>query len=65
MIRSFAGLRSVDPGFKPHNVLALETSMTGGNYASTAQVAGFVIEVVRRIEALPGVQSAASAILLP
>jgi predicted permease len=65
MIRSFAGLRSVNPGFNPHNVLALETSMTGGNYASTAQVAGLVTEVVRRVEALPGVQSAASAIVLP
>jgi predicted permease len=65
MIRSFAGLRSVSPGFNPHNVLTLETSMAGGNYASTAQVAGFVTEAVRRIEALPGVQSAASAIMLP
>jgi predicted permease len=65
LIRSFAGLRSVNPGFNPHNVLALETSMASGNYASTAQVAGFVTEVARRVEAVPGVRSAASALVLP
>jgi predicted permease len=65
LIRSFAGLRSVDPGFNPHNVLALETSMAGGNYKSTGQVAAFTTEVVRRIEAIPGVQAAASAMMLP
>jgi predicted permease len=65
LIRSLAGLRSVNPGFNPHNVLALETSMAGGNYASTAQVAAFVTEVVRRVEALPRVQSAAAALILP
>ncbi|HUP02349.1 MAG TPA: ABC transporter permease [Bryobacteraceae bacterium] len=65
LIRSFAGLRSVDPGFNPHNVLALETSMSGGAYANTAQVAAFVTEVTRRLEALPGVQAASSALALP
>ena len=65
LIRSFAGLRSVNPGFNPHNVLALETSMASGNYTSTAQVAAFTTEVVRRVEAISGVQSAASAITLP
>ena len=65
LIRSFAGLRSVDPGFNPHNVLALETSMAGSNYKTTAQVAAFTTDVVRRVEAIPGVQAAASAIMLP
>jgi predicted permease len=65
LIRTLAGLRSVNPGFNPHNVLALETSMAGGNYASTGQVAALVTEVVRRVEALPGVDSAGSAIMLP
>jgi putative ABC transport system permease protein len=65
LIRSFAGLRSVNPGFNPHNVLALETSMAGGNYTGTAQVAAFVTEAVRRVEAIPGVQSTVSAMMLP
>ena len=31
LIRTFSGLRSVDPGLNPHNVLVLETSLAGGS----------------------------------
>ena len=65
LIRTFAGLHSVDPGFNPRNVLTMMTSMTGGTYDSTARVDNFVHQAVQRIEALPGVQGAASAIVLP
>lgn len=65
LIRTFAGLRSADPGFNPHNVLVLETSLAGGSYATTVKVEDFVRRVVERVEALPGVQSASSAIMLP
>ena len=65
LIRTFAGLQSVDAGFNAHNLLTLETSMTGGSYDSAAKVDNLVRQVVARIEALPGVQSAASAIVLP
>ena len=30
LIRSFVGLRSVDPGFDPHNVFTFKTSLAGG-----------------------------------
>jgi len=65
LIRTFAGLHSVDPGFNPHNVLTLTTSMAGGSYDSTAKVDRFVRQSVERIEALPGVQAASAAIVLP
>ncbi len=65
LIRTFAGLHSVDPGFNPHNLLTMETSMAGGSYDSTARVENFVRQVVERVEGLPGVQAAASAIVLP
>jgi putative ABC transport system permease protein len=65
LIRTFAGLRTVDPGFNPHNLLVLETPMSGGAYDSTGKVDSFVDQVVRRVEAVPGVQAAASAIVLP
>ena len=65
LIRTFAGLHSVDPGFNASNLLTLETSLTGASYDSTASVDNLVRQVVARIEALPGVQSAASAIVLP
>ncbi len=65
LIRTFAGLRSADPGLKPHNVLVFQTSLAGGSYGSTAQVDGLVRQVVERVEALPGVQVASSASMLP
>ena len=65
LIRTFVGLGAVKPGFDPHNVLAMQTAMGGGNYSSTEKVDGFVVNVCRRIESLPGVEAAASAVTLP
>jgi predicted permease len=65
LIRTFSGLRSVNPGINPHNVLALETSLASGAFDSTEKVDRLVRQVVERLEALPGVQSAASALMLP
>jgi putative ABC transport system permease protein len=65
LIRTFVGLRSVSPGFDPHNLLTLKTSMAGGSYATTGQVNTFCTQVLRRLEALPGVEAASASILLP
>jgi len=65
LIRTFAGLRSADPGFDPRNVLTLQTSLAGGAYTTTASVDNFTTQVVRRVENVPGLQAAASAIALP
>ena len=65
LIRTFVGLRTVNPGFDSHHVLTMETSMAGPAYTSTAKVHNFVTQVARRIEGLPGVEAAASAIMLP
>jgi predicted permease len=65
LIRTFSGLRSVNPGVNPHNVLVFETSLGGGTYDSTAKSDQFVRQVAQRIEGLPSVQSAASAVMLP
>ncbi len=65
LIRTFVGLNKVNPGIDPHHVLTLQTSLAGGNYSSTQKVDNLTVQVVRRIEALPGVQAAALAIVLP
>jgi len=65
LIRTFVGLGSVKPGFDPHNVLTLQTPLRGGNYNTTAKVDSFVVNVCRRIESLPGVEAAASSVVLP
>jgi predicted permease len=65
LMRTFAGLHSVDPGFNSRNVLTMATSLAGNSYDSTAKVDNFVRQVVQRVEAIPGVQAAASCIVLP
>jgi predicted permease len=65
MIRTFAGLRSVQPGFDAHNVITMQTSLTGGRYDSTAKASNLRRQVLDRVEALPGVRAAASSAVLP
>ena len=65
MIRTFVGLRSAQPGFDAHNVITMQTSLTGGKHDTTAKVENMIRQVILRIEALPGVQSAAATIMLP
>jgi predicted permease len=65
MIRTFSGLRSVHPGFDAHNVITMQTSLTGGRYENTAKVAGLIRQATERIESLPGVQAAAATVMLP
>ena len=65
LIRSFVGLRSVNSGIDAHNVLTFQTSLAGTAYSSTANVSNLTTQVVQRIEAVPGVEAAASMIVLP
>jgi putative ABC transport system permease protein len=65
MIRTFVGLRSVQPGFDPHNVLTLQTSLSGGRYDSTAKAANMTRQVADHLETLPGVRAAAATVALP
>lgn len=59
LIRTFASLLRTNAGFDPQGMLTLETWTTGSKYDSTPALASFYQELVRRIEAIPGVQSAA------
>jgi putative ABC transport system permease protein len=65
LIRSFMGLRAVDPGIDPHNVFTFQTSLASGAYSTTASVTALTAQVIRRVETLPGVEAAASTIVLP
>ncbi|MEA2695270.1 MAG: hypothetical protein QOJ16_4657 [Acidobacteriota bacterium] len=66
LLRSFARLQAVDPGFRPERVLtmALDLSSSGG-YGEPAAQTAFLSELARRVEALPGVRSAAFGDSLP
>jgi putative ABC transport system permease protein len=65
LIRTFATLRSVKPGFDTHNVLTMEMSLSGTRFENTAGVAQAVREVELRVGALPGVDSIAITCCLP
>ena len=59
LIRSLMALASVDLGFRPENVLALEIRLPYAKYTNTAQQNAFCQSLLERLRALPHVQSAA------
>jgi putative ABC transport system permease protein len=63
-MRSFARLMSVDPGFKPDDVMTMKVLLPDVKYDSTA-VRNFVRALAQNVRALPGVQSAAVASRVP
>ena len=65
LIRTYVALRQVRPGFDSHNVLTMNMSLNDARYAKTAGVAQLVRDGVERIQALPGVEAAASTCSLP
>jgi putative ABC transport system permease protein len=65
LVRSFARLLHTDPGFAPDHVLTMEVSLPTTKYSQPTQQIDFFREVLRRVSALPGVQSAAVSAALP
>ena len=65
LIRTFIGLNGVKPGFDAHNVLTVTTSLTGSSYGTTAKVDNMADQVIRRLEAIPGVEAAAACLAVP
>ncbi len=74
LMKSFARLQNVDPGFNPKNVLTAEIALPALKYpseeGSPAYLGGkktsdFFIELNRRVRALPGVEYSAAGLVLP
>jgi hypothetical protein len=73
LLRSFWDLFTVQPGFNPDRVIAVQTWLPGPNdptadkYRSPAEESVLVREILRRSRSLPGVEAAAAgnAIALP
>ena len=65
MIRSLWMLHRVDPGFDPHNVIAIMPSISSKTFQSPQQEVAFYNEVLTRVRSLPGVQAAGSIDDLP
>jgi putative ABC transport system permease protein len=65
LIRTFAALRGVNPGFSTDKVLTMEMSLSGKRFETTAAMNQLVRDSQRRVEALPGVVAFASTCCLP
>jgi predicted permease len=65
LIRSFARLENVDPGFNPQHVLTLELTTNGRRYKDGPTVLSTYRELNERLERIPGVSAAGSITSLP
>ena len=65
MVRSFLALQHVDPGFDPRGVLSMVVGVSGTEQAAAGHTANFYQEVLRKVSAVPGVQSVSGINHLP
>jgi putative ABC transport system permease protein len=65
LIRSFLRLQQVNPGFQPEHLLQTGCTLPQSQYAKPEQWTSFYDQLLERVRALPGVQSASVALPLP
>jgi putative ABC transport system permease protein len=65
LLRSFAEIKRVNPGFNPDRVYSLHLAIPRTKYKSDREVAAFMRRVLDRVEALPGVIAAGMVNRLP
>src|SRR5215207_5627965 len=65
LVKSFARLQAVDPGFDAEGVLTMRVSLPGARYKEPARKAEFYAALMERVQALPGVESASATLSLP
>jgi putative ABC transport system permease protein len=65
LIRSFAALYAVHPGFETKNVVTMDVLMAGPKYSKASGVADTVRRALERIRSIPGVAAAGTTCCLP
>ena len=65
LVRSFLALMKTDPGFNPDSVLTMNLILPRTKYPEEIQRSAFYADLVNRVKAIPGVQSAAVVNYLP
>jgi hypothetical protein len=65
LMKSFVRLQRVDPGFNPNGVLTAVMNLPRANDPERPKVTAFYPQLLERVRALPGVQSAATVSSLP
>jgi predicted permease len=65
LLRTFAHLRALDPGFDPDHVVAAAISLEDARYQTDDRVVRLAESVIARLRQTPGVQSAAMSLGVP
>jgi putative ABC transport system permease protein len=65
LVKSFLRLLNVAPGFDPRNLLTLKVDLPSTRYGKDPDVIAFYADLLLRIKALPGVESASASSSLP
>jgi putative ABC transport system permease protein len=65
LIRTYAALRAVDPGFDPTRVLTMRMSLTGDRFGQAATVGELMRAGRESLESLPEVEAAAASCCVP
>ena len=65
LIRTFAALKDVNPGFRPQGVLSLRLAIPRNKYGGDEKVAAFCQRILEQVRVLPGVDAAGMGNRLP
>jgi putative ABC transport system permease protein len=65
MAKSLYHLMSVNPGFRPDRVLTMDMDLPERQYSTDPAILNFWQQVLDRVQALPGVESAAVGTVIP
>jgi putative ABC transport system permease protein len=65
MLRSFAKLQSVDPGFDPDHVLTARVTLASERYSAPGAATAFFNQLLERVAKVPGVESVGAINWLP
>ncbi len=65
LMRSFAHLGRVDPGFRMDHLLTARVGLADAAYPKPADIAGFFDRLLERVRAIPGVRAASAIAPLP
>jgi putative ABC transport system permease protein len=65
LLRSFNNLQRIDPGFNPENIFTARVALVQSKYPDEAKQKAFFAQLLERVRALPGVESAAVVLMRP
>jgi putative ABC transport system permease protein len=65
MLKSFYRLTQVSPGFQPARVLTMEMNLRTAQYSKSPAILNFWQQILDRVRAIPGVDSAAVGTVVP